>query len=385
MKILIVTIEPPLPFSSAAAKWYNVLIQELQSRGHEITCLSTCSKKSDIEAAQNLYKDSAKFKFFPFPTTRSFLKRIRSIFRPYSYMFSDEFMDNFHAELTKGYDVIHVEQLWAGWIIPSKWIKKSLINIHHLVMIDLELIPKNSLKSRYEYFQTKRAEKILIKKFKFHRFFTPRLVEKASSFIEINESNTKVIPFSLDSKLYPINQNEYSLLKIGMIASMGWYPGRSAAFRLINNIFPQVSSQMNEVILSIAGWGAKKELCDFVGKKNIEVNENLPLVQDFFHSLTVFVYLPSRGSGMKIKVLEAMLYGIPVVTTSEGVEGLPIKNKVHAYIVESDNEAVNATIELLKNKNLRDTIRHNARHLIKEYCDQQKIVSELEAIYKTII
>lgn len=384
MKILVVTIEPPLPFSSAAAKWYYVLIHELQQRGHDVTCLSACSKPSDITAAQEIFLDRKKFKFFPFPNDKRLRKKIRSVFRPFSYMFSTDFLKNLQIELENDYDIIHVEQLWAGWVIPPHCIKKTLINIHHLVMIDLEMRDRDSLRSRYEYFQTKRAETLLMKKFRYHRFFTSRLKEKASTFLEINENNLKVVPFSLNSELYPIKQDILSTLKIGMIASMGWYPGHSAAFRLINSIFPKVSSQMEEVILAIAGWGAKKELADFIGKKNIEISENLPLVQDFFHSLTVFVYLPSRGSGMKIKVLEAMLYGIPVVTTSEGVEGLPAKNKIHAFIVENDEEAIQATIELLKDIKLREKIRNNARQLVEEYCDKKKVVDELETIYKTI-
>ena len=48
------------------------------------------------------------------------------------------------------------------------------------------------------------------------------------------------------------------------------------------------------------------------------------------------VYAPSRGSGMKIKILEAMAFGVPVVTTSEGVEGFPAVDGVHAGVCEDD-------------------------------------------------
>ena len=50
----------------------------------------------------------------------------------------------------------------------------------------------------------------------------------------------------------------------------------------------------------------------------------------------MFLYAPSRGSGMKIKILEAMAFGVPVVTTGEGVEGLPAVDGVHAGVCEDD-------------------------------------------------
>ena len=60
------------------------------------------------------------------------------------------------------------------------------------------------------------------------------------------------------------------------------------------------------------------------------------------------VYAPSRGSGMKIKILEAMASGVPVVTTSEGVEGLPAVDGVHAGVCEDDAGLIDRTVALLE-------------------------------------
>ena len=52
-------------------------------------------------------------------------------------MFGNDLRRDLQAELTKGYDVLHLEQLWCGWL-ALKRADTALVNVHHLVWIDLE-------------------------------------------------------------------------------------------------------------------------------------------------------------------------------------------------------------------------------------------------------
>ncbi|MFZ4713419.1 MAG: glycosyltransferase family 4 protein [Bacteriovoracaceae bacterium] len=383
MKILLVTIEPPLPFSTAAAKWFYVLITELEKRGHEVVCFSTCSRVKDQEEARKIFPEE-KLKLYSFPKKRNFLNRVGSILRPYSYMFSKEFLQDLSQECQKDYDIIHIEQLWAGWAIPDSVYDKSLINVHHLVTIDLEETKKTNFSAWYEYKQTVRAETILLKKFFHHRFFTSRISAKAHQLGKLPQGQKTVVPFSLDANLYPFKLPTLESKKIGMIASMGWYPGKSAALNLLQSVYPEVQREIPEVEVHLAGWNAKAELLSYVGQTGVHIFENIPQVESFFHSLSVFVYLPSRGSGMKIKVLEAMMYGIPVVTTEEGLEGLPAIHGIHAMIATNSSQAAKYTIELLNDKKKSQGISAMARALIESHCGKEKVVSEIEKIYKDI-
>jgi glycosyltransferase involved in cell wall biosynthesis len=386
LKILIVTIEPPLPFSTAAAKWFYVLINELRARGHEVVCISTCSKKKDMEEARKLFPNENELKLFSFPSKRNFIKKMISLIKPFSYMFSDECLIEIEKQIQNGSEVIHIEQLWAGWGIPKKFRPISLLNIHHLVTIDLEERKRNNLRDYYEYFQTERAEKNLISKFYFHRFFTERLSLKSKNWKNIQSKKEVVIPFSLDKDLYPfITDYERTRdLSIGMIASMGWHPGKSAAHTLLKSIHPKLIKENDQIKLFLAGWNARIELKDFIGQEGVSIEENVKSVRDFMNKLKVFVYIPSKGSGMKIKVLEAMLFGIPVITTTEGIEGLPAKNGIHALISDDLETLYSYTKKLLDDDELANQLRKNARTLIETYCDKKIIVDQLETLYTTI-
>ena len=52
LRIVLVMIEPPLPFGNAAARWYYVLLRGLVARGHRVTAFAACSKPGEIRSCK---------------------------------------------------------------------------------------------------------------------------------------------------------------------------------------------------------------------------------------------------------------------------------------------------------------------------------------------
>ena len=55
LRVILVMIEPPLPFGNAVARWYYVLLRELVDRGHRTTALAVCSKDKEMDEARVLF------------------------------------------------------------------------------------------------------------------------------------------------------------------------------------------------------------------------------------------------------------------------------------------------------------------------------------------
>jgi len=96
------------------------------------------------------------------------------------------------------------------------------------------------------------------------------------------------------------------------------------------------------------------------------------------------LYAPIRGSGMKIKVLEAMSFGVPVVTTTEGVEGLPAEDGVHAGIADDDQGLIDRTVAMLRDPARQNLQRRAARALVESHCSPETTVSAIESIYEAM-
>ena len=95
-------------------------------------------------------------------------------------------------------------------------------------------------------------------------------------------------------------------------------------------------------------------------------------------------YAPSRGSGMKVKVLESMTYGVPVVTTEEGVEGIEYKNGTHCWVANDDATLAEGICALLESRNERDRMRRAARSLIEERYSPVPVTTRMMRIYESI-
>jgi glycosyltransferase involved in cell wall biosynthesis len=133
--------------------------------------------------------------------------------------------------------------------------------------------------------------------------------------------------------------------------------------------------------LLIVGWNACAALKQSLGLPDVEIVENVPEIQAYFERINVFLYAPLRGSGMKIKVLEALAMGIPIVTTAEGVEGLVAEDGVHAGICEDDQGLIDRTVYLLKNPAIQNQQRRAGRQLLEQQCSPQVALDAIEQTY----
>jgi glycosyltransferase involved in cell wall biosynthesis len=193
-----------------------------------------------------------------------------------------------------------------------------------------------------------------------------------------------VVPFALNTSLYPMQPPALELV-VGMIGSMHWEPSRSAAERLITRIWPRVKQSLPQAKLLIAGWNAGKYLQRYSSYPDLKLEENLAHPTEFFSQAAVMVYAPSRGSGMKVKIMEAMAYGVPVVTTWEGVEGIDYENGRECWVGETDEELAGKVCRLLDNSAERQRMGEAARRLIEERYSPRPVVDKMMAVYEQVI
>lgn len=385
LKILLVLIEPPLPFGNAASRWFYVLLNELRARGHTVHVLVTSDVKSDIEKSRKVFSDDPHFFIFPFGENKGLFGKLKTYLYPQKHQFSDTFIKKLEKLNPDNYDVLHLEQTWSGWV-GLKWRDKVLINVHHLQTIDLEFVQTSSWKQSLIYISWFRAEKYLLSQYPFVRSCSPRLVPYIEKWGD--KKSLKVIPVGIDASLYSFIPAEKRNTKepiVSVIGNMGWYPSYSAAQRLIKNIWPAVSSQVPEAKLKIVGWGARSALKEHLNQNRIEILENVPDIQPYFNESSLMVYPPSRGSGMKIKILESLLFGVPVVTTSEGAEGLPAQDMVHMGLCDDDQGLIERTVKILRDPILQEQLRQNGRRLVEEHCSPKVTVDAVEAMYGEIL
>jgi len=383
LRIVLVMLEAPVPFGHAVARWSYVLLHELAERGHSVTAFAACGKTSEMEEARSLFpKPKYDLRLYQFSRKKGLRAKFESLRRPNSYMFSSELKRDLKADLARGFDVLHLSDIWSGWV-GLRHAYRSLLSVHSLYSIDLAGVPVRGavelLKRRMLY----SAERRLVRAY-------PSLVTLSDRLrTGIAGLNTRaeiaVIPLGIDSTLYPFISDDRrpAAPVVSVIGSMNWYPTRSAAFRLMTRLWPAIKQRVPSARVQLVGWGARESMKDFAANHDVTVAENVPDTRPYFEQSSVLVYAPASGSGMKVKVLEALAYGVPVVTTYEGMEGLPAEDGVHAGVCDDDHGLVDRAVRLLTDHAAANRQRAAGRRLVETHCGPGPVVDRFEALYRS--
>ena len=149
------------------------------------------------------------------------------------------------------------------------------------------------------------------------------------------------------------------------VGNFGYRPNAEAAEYLAKRILPQVriSHPDAQVRLVGPGAGAVNRLNDIPG---IEIVGFLPEIDQAYANAEVVVAPIFSGSGTKTKILEAMSYGIPVVTTSEGVAGLAVERGRHLFASNSEEDLIGYTRRIFDDPVEADRMSENALTWVRE-------------------
>jgi glycosyltransferase involved in cell wall biosynthesis len=381
LRIIVVMIEPPLPFGNAAARWYYVLLKGLVERGHRVTAFATCSKPAEIEEAKQLFSAPAyDLRCYTHPRRTGLGAKWETLRRPYSYMFSPRFRSDLEAELARGFDVLHLEQLWSGWMGLAHT-DRAVINVHYLPGIDLA-DTGTSVATRLAL----RAERMLLRRFPRFSALSPRLAEavrRANSSAEVS-----VTPLGMDTSLYPFQlSGARRPPTVSLIGSFDWLPTLNAGIRTLTRLWPGIRALCPEAKLQFVGRQASLIRTRVPEKflDEVSIVENVPDILPYFRATDVLLYPAEQASGMKVKVMEAFALGVPVVTTGVGVEGLPAVDGVHAGIAEDDAGLIGRTVELLRDAGLCRRHSMAARQLVESICGSAHNLDLLEQIYRQVV
>ena len=149
----------------------------------------------------------------------------------------------------------------------------------------------------------------------------------------------------------------------------------------VREIFPTIIEQIPDVHLIITGDHSNLPMPP---SRNITLAGYVDDIKTCVASCAISIAPLLSGGGTRLKVLEAMALGTPVVATSKGAEGLNAVNNEHLLLADTPVEFAKSIIKLLDDNNLRLQIAENARRFVAEKYSWDKILSEYLNLIETI-
>ena len=379
--VVFLTPSLPLPFGRTDARWLHAVLPGLSARGFDVTCLSCTEETPDrvTEAEQLAMSMGYSFRHVPLrPNESTARRKARSLLRPRSeFARCQALLDALEEERPGDNGVLHVEHLFSSW--ATRRMRRAVTYLLCLEVVDWGERTALSTRERIDLLQMRRATKRLLRSHPPLIAMTDRLATEVERY---GLARPPVAPVGIDPTLYPVLPFVDAPV-VGVIGSMHWYPSRAAAERVLR-LWPEIRARVPDATLLVGGWGSDRCLERFFPLEGAELVGPVDRPEDFFRRIAVLLYPPPRGSGMKIKVLEALAYGVPVISNAEGLEGLRFEDGRDGIRAESDEDIVQRSSELLRDPRRRGSLRAAGRGLIEREHNPTCVTDQLINAYDAL-
>jgi len=153
-------------------------------------------------------------------------------------------------------------------------------------------------------------------------------------------------------------------LKLFHIGAMDWKPNIEGVKRFLEEIYPTLQNKFPGLELHLAGKSMPDEFNKYASQ-NVTIHGEVKDADEFIKSYDVSIVPLLSGSGIRIKILEAMAHGKPVITTAAGIHGIPATAGEN-YLQAGTMEDWIAAIRKLNDPDFYKTISGNGINFIRE-------------------
>ncbi len=285
--------------------------------------------------------------------------------------------------LIQNSDVVQIEQQTAwGLLIPFIKIvlKKPVVIDCHDVFQALRVKHTTSIRKFLEVFSEKlaydHADMVLtVSKNEKNRLVSygvnPHKIQVIDNGVDIEAFN----PF-VDASFIKNHYDLKNFHTIIFVGNMEYLPNLEAVRMIDSKIAPLIKKEVSNVHFLIVGRSPPN--MEF---PNLTLTGIVDNVAEFIVASDVAIAPLFSGSGTRLKILEYFSCGIPVVSSTVGVEGLDVKNGIHALVEDDLDRFAMGVIKLLKNKELATKLGKNARELVVNTYSWKKSTMNLSKAY----
>jgi len=226
----------------------------------------------------------------------------------------------------------------AGYVdVIKSYSKAKLVyrahNVEHKIWEDLSAGETNPLKKWYLNHLSQKLKSFELQFLnKIHLIMSISEIDQAF-FLNHSKATSVYIPVSMKSQTKTFS----GVNSLCFLGAFNWMPNKEGISWYVNTIHDELVNKFPKLNLEIAG-SFSDEISNLSEKPNIRLHGFVDSSMDFISSHGIFIAPILSGSGVKMKVLEAMSLGVPCVLSKKASEGLnlpsiiPICNSKEEFI-----------------------------------------------------
>ncbi len=401
----ILFLTPQLPYppeQGAALRNYNLIAQ--MARHHDLDLLSfTSPGATDLGHMQTLCRS---VRAVPAPHWRQAtrLRRLLTSLRPDMAwrLHAPEYLALLRQAVTAcAYDVIQVEgiEMAPYGLLAQRWAQghpKLVYDAHNAEYLlqrracqaDLR-IPRRWPAAAYSAIQTGRLAR-----------FERAICRAADAVVAVSDADAAalrtlggalrpvVIPNGVDCARYHAHLGDALPLRhpaLVFTGKMDFRPNTDAVLWFYRHVWPLVTRDLPGAVLYIVGRAPGRALLELAEDAQVELTGYVHDILPYFGGADVYLVPLRIGGGTRLKVLEAMAAGLPIVSTRLGAEGIPVVHGEHALLADTPEAFAAGILTLWRDRRLAAELGRQARAFACAHYDWGILAPRLGALYERLL
>jgi sugar transferase (PEP-CTERM/EpsH1 system associated) len=236
----------------------------------------------------------------------------------------------------------------------------------------------------------RRAELKFLQECQAHTVVSPREKEKLLALCPT--VNVNVVPNGVDAEYFsaaeiakiPRSATCASARNLLFVGSMDYHANIDAVSWFVRDIWPEIAGKYPDLKFVVVGRDPAPDVLKFQSDR-IVVTGTVGDVRPYYAEAQAVIVPLRVGSGTRLKILEAMAAGVPIVSTRLGAEGIDVIDGVHLVIADSGPEMVSAVDKLFASPEVRNRLVRAAWERVKSRYDWSVVGENLFSIYVDLL
>jgi glycosyltransferase involved in cell wall biosynthesis len=418
MRILYLSQLIPYPADAGPkVRSYHVL-QYLASAGHQVTLVAFCRPADKPEQVAHLKQYCTDI--YSVPMNRSRLRDAwflgSSLVSKRPFLIARDNVPAMHRTLrdlmaNQPFDAIHADQLWmAQYALAAKQYHhrqphpRTTLDQHNAVylipqrlmegtadLLKRALLAMEARKmARYEVETCQQFDRVVWVTQEDQQAVASQKAKNGRSLNgqepEAGRSNPHepacVIPICVDPDVKTMISPKPQARRVTFLGGLHWPPNAEGLIWFANEVWPRVLQQCPDAILTVIGKDPPRPLADRANSdKSLDVTGYVDDPLPYLAETAAFIVPLHAGGGMRVKILDAWSWGLPIVSTSIGAEGTLFRDGSNLIIADDAAAFAGAIVRLLGEPALAHQLGAAGRHTIETDYDWQRIYRAWDSIY----
>ena len=396
MRILQLCKKFPYPLRDGEVIAIDGLTTGFHRLGHEVTVLAINTKKHyfNLEDLPLERQEMARYEAVELDTDLRIKDAFMNLFSSQSYNIQRFDSPAYEAQLRhllqgEPFDLIQLEGLYLAPYLDliRQYAPKSLVvmrahNVEFEIWERLAQGERNPIKRVYLQLLARRLKRFELHNLNRYDALVPISDKDAAYFKALGCTlPMHVTPTGVDEQRLQPDRSKLEYPSLFHLGALDWLPNQEGIDWFLAEIWPQIHQKYPELRFYLAGRGMPARFQNLQIPNVVVVGEVEDAVQ-FMNSKAILVVPLHSGSGMRIKIMEALALGKTVITTSVGIEGIGAIPNRHALIADTAAEFIAALEKCLDEPAFFEEIGQNAHIFARQKYHNLPLTEALLNFYR---